>query len=37
MHITGWKTYDMVRKYTEARDLARAYDAHQRLSPEDKI
>lgn len=37
MHITGWKTYDMVREYTEARGIARAHDAHQRLSPGDKI
>jgi integrase/recombinase XerD len=33
MHITGWKTYDMVREYTEAR----AHNAHARLSPGDRI
>lgn len=37
MHITGWKTYDMVREYTEARGIARAHDAHARLSPGDQI
>jgi site-specific recombinase XerD len=37
MHITGWKTYDMVREYTEARGIARAHDAHSRLSPGDRI
>src|SRR6266404_283762 len=33
MHITGWKTYDMVREYTEQRGIARAHNAHARLSP----
>ena len=37
MHITGWKTYDMVREYTEARGVARAHNAHARLSPGDRI
>jgi len=37
MHITGWKTYDMIREYTEARGVARAQDAHARLSPGDRI
>ena len=37
MHITGWKTYDIVREYTEARGIARAQDAHARLSPGDRI
>jgi site-specific recombinase XerD len=37
MHITGWKTYDMVREYTEARGIARAGQAHARLSPGDRI
>jgi integrase/recombinase XerD len=37
MHITGWKTYDMVREYTEARGIARAHSAHARLSPGDRI
>jgi hypothetical protein len=37
MHITGWKTYDMVREYTEARGIARAHNAHVRLSPGDRI
>jgi site-specific recombinase XerD len=37
MHITGWKTYDMVREYTEARGIARAHDAHARLNPGDRI
>lgn len=37
MHITGWKTYDMVREYTEARGIARAHEAHKRLSPGDRI
>lgn len=37
MHITGWKTYDMVREYTEARGIARAHQAHARLSPGDRI
>jgi site-specific recombinase XerD len=37
MHITGWKTYDMVREYTEARGAARAHQAHARLSPGDRI
>lgn len=37
MHITGWKTYDMVREYTEARGIARAHQAHARLSPGDQI
>jgi hypothetical protein len=37
MHITGWKTYDMVREYTEARGIARAHSAHCRLSPGDRI
>jgi site-specific recombinase XerD len=37
MHITGWKTYDMVREYTEARGIARAHQAYARLSPGDRI
>ena len=37
MQITGWKTYDMVREYTEARGIARAHQAHARLSPGDRI
>ena len=37
MHINGWKTYEMVRGYTEARGIARAHDAHVRLSPGDRI
>ncbi len=37
MHITGWKTYDMVREYTEARGISRAHNAHARLSPGDRI
>lgn len=37
MHILGWKTYDMVREYTEARGIARAHQAHARLSPGDRI
>lgn len=37
MHITGWKTYDMVREYTEARGVARAHQAHARFSPGDRI
>ncbi|MGP8000628.1 MAG: tyrosine-type recombinase/integrase [Streptosporangiaceae bacterium] len=37
MHITGWKTYHMVREYTEARGAARAHQAHARLSPGDRI
>jgi site-specific recombinase XerD len=37
MHITGWKTYDMVREYTEARGIARAHDAHARISPGDRL
>jgi site-specific recombinase XerD len=37
MHITGWRTYDMVREYTEARGRARARQAHARLSPGDRI
>ena len=36
MH-TGWKTCDMVREYTEAHGIARAHDAHARLSPGDQI
>lgn len=37
MHITGWKTYDMVREYTEARGISRAREAHVRYSPGDRI
>ena len=37
MYITGWKTCDMVREYTAARGIARAHDAHARLSPGDRI
>jgi site-specific recombinase XerC len=37
MHITGWKTYDMVREYTEARGIARAHNAHARPGPGDRI
>lgn len=37
MHITGRKTYDMVREYTQARGMARAHQAHARLSPGDRI
>jgi site-specific recombinase XerD len=37
MHIAGWKTYDMVREYTEQRGIARAHNAHARLSPGDRI
>lgn len=37
MHITGWKTYDMVREYTEARGVTRARGAHAQYSPGDRI
>jgi site-specific recombinase XerD len=37
MRITGWKTYDMVREYTEARSVAPAHDARVRISPGDRI
>ena len=37
MHIMGWKTYDMVREYTEARAIPRAHNAHARLSPGNRI
>jgi site-specific recombinase XerD len=37
MHITGWKTYDMVREYTGTRGASRAHQAHARLSPGDRI
>jgi integrase len=37
MHITGWKTHDVIREYTKARGIARAHDAHARLSPGDRI
>jgi integrase len=37
MHIAGWKTYDMVREYTEQRGVERAHNAHARLSPGDRI
>lgn len=37
MHITGWRTYDMVREYTEARGVPCAHQAHARLSPGDRI
>jgi integrase/recombinase XerD len=37
MHITGWRTYEMVREYTESRGIARAHPAHARLSPGDRI
>jgi len=35
--IAGWKTFDMVREYTEERGRARARQAHARLSPGDRI
>jgi integrase/recombinase XerD len=37
MRITGWRTYDMVREYTEAREKPRARQEHGRLSPGDRI
>jgi site-specific recombinase XerD len=37
MHITGWKTHDVIREYTKARGIARAHDAHAWLSPGDRI
>jgi integrase len=37
MHITGWKTYGMVREHTEQRGITRAHNAHARLSPGDRI
>jgi hypothetical protein len=38
MHITGWKTYDMVREYIETRGIAHGgAHAHARFSPGDRI
>jgi site-specific recombinase XerD len=37
MTIAGWTTYDMPLLYAKGRGIARAHDAHQRLSPGDRI
>lgn len=37
MRITGWKSMEMVRRYTEARADERARDEHARLSPGDRL
>jgi len=37
MHIAGWTTYDMPLLYAKGRGIARAHEAHQRLSPGDRI
>jgi site-specific recombinase XerD len=37
MRITGWKSMEIVRRYTEARADQRARDEHARLSPGDRL
>ena len=37
MRIMGWKTYDMVREYTEAGGIPRAHNVHARLSRSNRI
>jgi site-specific recombinase XerD len=37
MRITGWKSIEMVRRYTEARAHERARAEHARLSPGDRL
>ena len=37
MNIAGWTTYDMPLKYARGRGMARARDAHRRLSPGDRL
>ena len=37
MHITGWKTYDMPLLYARGRGIERAREAHERLSPGDRL
>jgi len=37
MAIGGWKSYDMVREYAGDRAMERARQAHDRLSPGDRI
>jgi site-specific recombinase XerD len=37
MYVSGWATYDMPLRYAKGRGMARAHDAHRRLSPGDRI
>jgi site-specific recombinase XerD len=37
MHIAGWTTYDMPLRYARGRGIARAHEAHRRLSPGDRL
>jgi integrase/recombinase XerD len=37
MHIAGWTTYGMPLRYARGRGMARAADAHRRLSPGDRL
>jgi site-specific recombinase XerD len=37
MNIAGWTTYDMPRLYAKGRGIERAREAHERLSPGDRL
>jgi site-specific recombinase XerD len=37
MYVAGWTTYDMPLRYARGRGMARAAEAHKRLSPGDRI
>jgi site-specific recombinase XerD len=37
MNIAGWATYDMPLRYAKGRGIARAAEAHKRLSPGDRL
>src|SRR5262249_48514448 len=37
MYVAGWTTYDMPLRYAKGRGMARAHDAHRRLSPGDRL
>lgn len=37
MHVAGWRSYTMPLRYARGRGIARAADAHARLSPGDRL
>jgi len=37
MNVAGWKSISMPLRYAKGRGIARAADAHKRLSPGDRL
>ena len=37
MYVMGWSSYTMPMKYARGRGIARAAEAHRRLSPGDRL